>query len=66
LLDLSVRFGNPKTDGHIRMIEDEYLVELNGENLKTMNRLLDSNGFNGKNAQVCKYWRRLHEIKYSC
>lgn len=66
LLDLSVRFGNPKTDGQIKQIEDEYLVELNGENLKTMNNLLDTNGFNGKNAQVCNYWRKLHEIKYGC
>ena len=64
LHELSVRFGNPKTDGTIKTIEDEWLVELNSENLKTMNKLLDSNGFNGKNREISKYWRKLHEIKY--
>ena len=66
LHELSVRFGNPKTDGNIKDIEDEWLIELTADNLKTMNKLLDSNGFNGKNNNICKFWRKLHEIKYPC
>lgn len=52
-------------EGHMKPIEDQYLVELTTENLKAMNKVLDSNGVNCKNKDICRYWRKLHEIKYS-
>jgi negative regulator of replication initiation len=59
-----VRFGNPKTDGRVRALEEEALVELSSENLRTMTQLLDSSGFKGRNGAVCRFWRRLHQLKY--
>lgn len=64
LTEISLRFGNPMTDGHIKPIEEEWLVNLTTENLKVMNKVFDSNGVNCKNKDICKYWRKLHEIKY--
>jgi hypothetical protein len=65
LIEISARFGNPMAEGHMKPIEDQYLVELTTENLKAMSKVLDSNGVNCKNKDICRYWRKLHEIKYS-
>lgn len=63
-MEISVRFGNLKTEGSIKAIEEEFLVELTGDNLKVLNKMLDSSGATLKSKEMCKFWRKLHQIKY--
>lgn len=62
--EISLRFGNPKVDEHIKPIPEEFLVELNADNLKVAQKLFDNNGLSIKNKDFNKYFRYLHKIKY--
>jgi hypothetical protein len=39
-------------------------VELNQDNLRTMIKMLEANGFSGKNGDINRYLRGLHKRKY--